>query len=121
MTKQSEDDVPIYAVYDDGFKIRQTKPSDLQTLEDLHAHEGYTSCDFKVAFDSIEDKSGFFTGEYEGRPVIFTMLYKWADNPNICYGGGYICDKKYREKSFGRRLWQVIALLYCTLKIYLYA
>ena len=117
MTLQSEDDVPIYAVYDDGFKIRQTKSSDLQILEDLHAREGLISCDFKVAFDSIEDKSGFFTGEYEGQPVIFLMLYKWADNPTICYGAGYVCDARYRDKSFGRRILEVGAYLYHKSKI----
>ena len=115
LTLQSKDDELIYAIYDDGLVIRQTKRSDLKILKDLHTQEGYVmyvSCDFEVAYDSIEDKSGFFTGEYEGRPVIFTMLYKWADNPNICYGGGYICDDRFRDKLFGWRLWEVIAINY---------
>ena len=101
-------------MYGDGFKIRQTKPSELQILEDFFAQEGLVSCDFNVAFDSIEDKSGFFTGEYEGLPVCFIMFYKWSDNPIICYGGAYICDATYRNKSFGRRIFEVVAELYHT-------
>ena len=100
-------DVPIYAVYDDGLIIRQTIRSDLKTLEDLHAKQEAVSRDFEVAFDSMEDKSGFFTGEYEGRPVAFVMTIKWANNPSLSYSGGFVCDKRFRNRLFGWRLMEV--------------
>ncbi len=110
LQSQSQLQPNVYAVYDDGFIVRQMKRSDLSAIVELHAREYPVSCDFDVVFDSMEDKRGFIVGEYEGQPVGFAMVYKWSND--IYYGSGYIVDEKFRNRGFGSRMFEA-----CIMKI----
>jgi hypothetical protein len=106
-TSASEQHQPpgiIYKKFDDGFVLRQMVRSDIPVITDLHAKEDVASCDFEVAFDAMEDKHGLIVGEYQGEPIAFFTSIKWADDPGIYYGGGFIVDERFRGKGFGHRV-----------------